>query len=187
MDRGIETVDYSEKGEKLPVRELLHRYLWWVLTRFEDRPDIRILTLFESVYSRALKRLFIMLPVQRGSIEQAVAFERFVLPEEKVSAGALCPARILIEIVQGTTMRACGEMLAQFYDEEKRRFKVALAEQELRNVIATSAQFLQSTEADYLRIRSELGTSWSETQFLDSLFVGWDRVIAATMEMLTPR
>jgi hypothetical protein len=63
VDRGIETVDYSENGEKVPVRELLHRYLWWALTRFEDRPDIRILTLFESVYSRTLKRLFIMLPV----------------------------------------------------------------------------------------------------------------------------
>jgi hypothetical protein len=167
VDRGIETVDYSENGEKVPVRELLHRYLWWALTRFEDRPDIRILTLFESVYSRTLKRLFIMLPVQRGSIEQAVAFERFVLPEEKVSAGALCPAQILIELVQGATMRACGEMLAQFYDEKNRHFKVALAEQELQNVMAASAQFLQSTETDYLRIRSELGTSWSETQFLD--------------------
>jgi len=187
VDRGIETVDYSEKGEKVPVRELLHRYLWWAFTRFEDRPDIRILTLFESVYSRTLKRLFIMLPVQRGSIKQAVAFERFVLPEEKVAAGALCPAQILIELVQGATVRACGEMLAQFYDEGKRYFKVALAEQELRNVRAISAQFLQSTETDYLRIRSELGTSWSEMQFLDSLFAGWDRVIAATMEMLTPR
>jgi hypothetical protein len=78
-------------------------------------------------------------------------------------------------------------MLAQFYDEKNRHFKVALAEQELQNVMAASAQFLQSTETDYLRIRSELGTSWSETQFLDSLFAGWDRVIAATMEMLTPR
>jgi hypothetical protein len=187
VDRGVETVDYPEKGEKVPVRELLHRYLWWALTRFEDRPDIRILTLFEGVYSRTFKRLFVMLPAQRGSIEQAVTFERFVLPEEKVAAGALCPAQILIELVQGATMRACGEMLAQFYDEEKRHFKAALAEQELRNVMTISARFLQSTEADYVRIRGELGTSWSETQFLDSLFAGWDRVIAATMEMLTPR
>jgi hypothetical protein len=187
VDRGIETVDYSEKGETVPVRELLHRYLWWALTRFEDRPDIRILTLYESVYSRTFKRLFIMLPVQRGSIKQAVAFERFVLPEEKVAAGALCPAQILIELIQGATMRACGEMLARFYDDEKRHFKAAMAEQELRNVMTTSARFLQSTETDYMRIRSELGTSWSETQFLDSLFAGWDRLIAASMEMLTPR
>lgn len=187
VDRGIETVDYSEKGENVPVRELLYRYLWWVFTRFEDRLDIRILTLFESVYSRTFKRLLIMSPMQRGSIEQAVAFERFVLPEEKISAGALCPAQILIGFVQGATIRACGEMLTQYYDEEKRHFKGALAEQALRNVIATSAGFLQSTETDYVRIRSELGTSWSETQFLDSLFAGWDRVIAATVEMLIPR
>lgn len=79
------------------------------------------------------------------------AFERFVLPEEKVAAGSLCPTEILINLVQGATMRACGEMLVQFYDEEKRYFKGALAEQELQNVMAASARFLQSTETDYVQ------------------------------------
>jgi hypothetical protein len=187
VDRGVEHVDYFEKGSRVPVRELLHRYLWWVLTRFEDRQDLRVLTLFEGMYTRAFKRMFILLRAQRSSIEQSVAFERFVLPEERVAAAALCPAGVLLDLVQGATMRACGEMVARFYDDKKRYFKAALAEQELQSLTAVSQPFLQFTETDYVRIRGELGTDWSETQFLDSLFSGWDRVLAATMEYLTPR
>lgn len=187
VDRGVEHVDYFEKGSRVPVRELLQRYLWWVLTRFEDRQDLRVLTLFEGMYTRTFKRMFILLRAQRSSIEQSVAFERFVLPEERVAAAALCPAGVLLDLVQGATMRACGEMVARFYDGEKRLFKAALAEQELQSLMAVSQPFLQFTETDYVRIRGELGTDWSETQFLDSLFSGWDRVLAATMEYLTPR
>jgi hypothetical protein len=187
VDRGIENVDYYKNGNKVTARSMLHQYLWWVFTRFEDRQDIRILTLFEGVYSRTLKRFLIMVREPRIHIEASVAFDRFFLPEEKVAAGSLCPAATLITLIQGATMRACGEMLIKFYDEENRSFKAALAEQELRNLTVASDRFLEVTEADYVRVRRELGTPWSETQFLDGLFANWDRVIAATVEALTPR
>lgn len=187
IDRGVEHVDYHENGKPVAVRELLHRYLWWALTRFEDRQDIRVMTLFEGMYARTLKRVLIMSRVPRTSIENSVAFDRFFLPEEKVAAGALCPAGTLIQLVQGATMRACGEMVAKFYDARKRRFKSALAEQELQNLEAAADQFRQMTEDDYVRIRQELGSDWSETLFLDGLFADWDPVLVSTIEMLTPR
>lgn len=187
VDKGIENVDYYENGKRAAVRDLLHQYLWWVLTRFEDREDIRMLTLFEGVYSRTLKRALIMLRAPRVSIEESVEMERFFLPEEKVAAGSVCPAAVLISLVQGATIRACGEMIGKFYDDKKRGFKIALAEQDLQNLIVASDQFLQRTESDYIRIRQELGSDWSELLFLDELFGKCDPVIAATMEMLTAR
>jgi hypothetical protein len=187
VDRGVEHVDYHENGKPVPVRDLLHRYLWWTLTRFEDRQDIRVMTSFEGVYARTLKRVLIMARLPRTSIEGSVELDKFFLPEEKVAASALCPAGTLIQIVGAATMRACGGMLAKFYDSTKRSFKAALAEQELQNLKTASDQFLKVTESDYVRIRQELGSGWSELLFLDGLFADWDPVLVATLEMLTPR
>lgn len=187
LDRGVENVDYHEGGKSVGVRDLLNRYLRWILTRFEDRQDLRMLTLFEGVYSRTLKRSLIMLQASREAVARAVELERFFLPEEKVAAAALCPAGTLITVVQGATMRACGEMLAKFYDASKRSFNTVLAEQEFRNLVSISDHFLNASNADYVRIRGELGSSWSELLFLDGLFTEWDPVIAATMKMLADR
>jgi hypothetical protein len=187
VERGVERVDYLENGQQVQVRDLLHRYLWWALTRFEDRQDLRIMTMFEGVYARTLKRTLIVAPVSRKSIEGTVAFDKFVLPEERVAAASLCPAGVLIELIRGATMRASGDMLTKYYDAKKRTFKVATAGQELQMLKEASDQFLMATEADYARIRHDLGTDWSELLFLDGLFADWDPVLVSTIEMLIPR
>lgn len=187
LDEGIENVDYHEGGGKVSVRDLLHRYLWWVLTRFEDRQDIRLLTLFEGVYARTFKRIIILMRDSRFSIEASVAFDKFIQPEEQVAARSLSPAAVMLNVVQAATHRGCAGMLGKFYDASRRSFKSALAEQELNNLFLASNDLLSRTETDYLRIRQELGTEWSELLFLDGLFSSWDPIIAAAMEMLSPR
>jgi len=123
----------------------------------------------------------------RLSIEASVAFDKFIQPEERIAARAFSPAATMLTLVQAATHRGCAEMLDKFYDSSTRNFKYALAEQELNHLTLASNDLLSRTAADYIRIRQELGPEWSELLFLDELFSSWDPIIAATMEMLSPR
>lgn len=143
---------------------------------------------FERIYYVAVSRSERWSDAEeKVTIENSVAFDKFIQPEERVAAAALSPAGTMLSLIHGATNRACAAMLARFYDPKRRTFKWALAEQELQSLKVTSDDLLSRTANDYAKIRQELGSSWSEILFLDGLFSEWDPIIAATMEMLTQR
>lgn len=186
LDRsGVEYLDYPTNGEpRTKVRDIVHQYLWLIFTRFQDRKEIRLLTLFEGLLLRSFKRFLILTPQAREGVANHVQFEKFFLPEELVAWHGPNPAAILIDIVNNGVLRACGNVIDLFYDRQKRQFKLELGKQEFSKFCTYSSAIEESTEDAYRRIKSELGSSWSELTFMDSAFLHWDPIIAATFEIL---
>lgn len=184
---GIENVDYPMHGQqKSKIRDLVHQYLRDVFTRFNSRRDIRLLTLFEAAFMRTYKRLLIISPNARELILRTVELSRYYLPEENVAWFGPHAARSMLQFVDSATMVMCGETLGRWYDSKNRRAKLELAKQELSQLTRDFDALKLKTDATYKSLKDELGQSWSDMGNSEILFIHWDPVISAALELLEP-
>lgn len=183
--RGVESVDYRFNGsDKASVIDLLNDKLLDIYTFHKKRKDLRILSLYEGLNYRFFKYFLVMGGKTRKHILDKVNFNRYYLPEEEIAWLGPNPAKELIELVLNTSTISLNYFLDQFYDKGERKFKENLAIDYYNSLLDTFNKSFKIHSAKYSQVLSELGSSWSELMWLDSIYSYSNPVISAVSKFL---
>jgi hypothetical protein len=166
------------------IEQILHYWIYLLFSRFNNRRDLRLKTLFDGLFRRLFKFLFIMLKTSRDSLKEMVELSNYILLEETIAWIDYSPANYLIKSVENETQRALSAIIRKYYDKNKRHFHLNLAEQEYFQVNALYNQIFEPQKEKYLILQNELGDDWSELLFLDDIFLEFDPILAASCSIL---
>lgn len=165
---------------KIPASELFSWWLDLLVTGFRARPELRVLWLVEGTAGRISKRLLLVPDDQRQRIELQAQIIRFMLAERDVDRSLVSPAAIMIRQVEGMILAALAEFVDEFYDEERREFKLALARQRYEALLAVEKRL---DAENYDAIVRELGESWSALIDFDSINKTYDLLGAGAINI----
>ena len=166
------------------IEEILHYWIYLLFSRFNNRRDLRLKTLFDGLFRRLFKFLFIMLKTSRDSLKEMVELGNYILLEETIAWIDYSPANYLIKSVENETQRALSAIIRKYYDKNKRHFNLNLAEQEYFQVNALYNEIFEQHKEKYLILQNELGDDWNELLFLDDIFLEFDPILAASCHIL---
>lgn len=183
--QGIEYVDYPRNGtSKTKVIDLLHDHLYNVYTMFVNKPEIKLTLLFEGLSYRMTKLFLILSVPMREKIISSVNNAQYFLPEEDVAWLGPSPAGELVRIVENTTMKSLGLFINRYYDENRRSFKMTLANDEFLQMQKIFNSLYVSSKDLYNKKMSELGSAWSDLNFYEQMFDPWNPIISAVSSIL---
>lgn len=158
-------------------------FVWWwdlLVSGFRARPELRVLWLVEGTAGRIAKRLLLVPDDQRKNIERQAQIIRFMLAERDVDRSLVSPAAIIIRQVEGMILAALAEFVDEFYDEERREFKLALARQRYEALLAVEKRL---DAENYDAIVKELGDSRSALIDFDSINKTYDLLGAGAINI----
>jgi hypothetical protein len=166
------------------IEEILHYWIYLLFSRFNNRRDLRLKTLFDGLFRRLFKFLFIMLKTSRDSLKEMVELSYYILPEETIAWIGYSPANNLIKSVENETQRALSAILTKYYNRNKPHFNLNLAEQEYFQVNALYNKIFEQHKEKYLILQNELGADWSELLFLERIFLSFDPILSGSCNIL---
>lgn len=164
--------------------DILQEWIDLCLFGLEDKKHFRVLFLFEAFFYRLGKKQTLISIEGRNTINNVVAQENFYLPEESIAVYGPSEACTLINLVTQYAQHNTELILIKYKEKKSRGFKTNLAIQEYKHIINQIDIISPKIDAEYQRIKSELGSEWSELLFLDRLNTSFDSLGSATCDIL---
>jgi hypothetical protein len=164
--------------------EIIASWIDLCLFHLEDRPDLKILHAFETLYFRLGKRLLLMDRTVREQINEKVKSDLYYLPEEQISLFGPNQAEKLIGQLRDYTRHNTQRVLNKYRNRFRHKFKVRLAEQEFSDIQVIFDRFHTAYDEQYQEVKEELGSEWSELMFLDRLNFKFDSLASAACDII---
>lgn len=183
VNEDVEYINYGIGGHvKTSVQDHLNYWVKEVYTRFENRRDIRLLTIFEGEVRRFIKHILVMTREARNGISKVVLEEKYYIPEEELSGIVVCEARTILQIMNRYAKISLSHFVDRFY--KHRKINDTLVIEEVETLKRLNDEFIKDNGEVYEGILKELGSSWSELTWTESNFKDFDPIISATSNIL---
>ena len=164
--------------------DILQEWIDLCLFGLEDKKHLRVLFSFEAFFYRLGKKQTLISIEGRNAINKVVAQENFYLPEESIAVYSPSEAGTLINLVTKYAQHNTEQILIKYKKKKSREFKTNLAIQEFKHMLNQLDIINPQIDTEYQRIKSELGSDWSELLFLDRLNTSFDSLGSATCDIL---
>ncbi|GBF12453.1 type I restriction enzyme HsdR N-terminal domain-containing protein [Tepidibacillus sp. HK-1] len=179
--------------KKLGMKNLPHfntdideQILEWIemcLFHFWKHPELRYLWAFEGLTSRAAIRLVYLSHTIRNAVNKITESQLFLFSEEEIAWLGPAEAKVIIDFVDQTVLQTLEKVVREFMPGGK--IRNTIINQELLKLQEVVDKIEKATENDYSKLRQELGSSWSELRFYDSINHYWDPLSSGICDIIS--
>jgi len=167
----------------IDIDEVIIDWIEMCLFHFGKNLELRYLWAFEGLISRAAVRIVYLSEPIRNIVNRITETELFLLPEEEVAWLGPAQAKVIISIVDKTIIQSLETVVIKFMKGGKVQNRII--NQEFMKLQDIVDKIEKVTEKDYLKVRCELGSSWSELRFYDSMNHYWDPLSSGICNILS--
>jgi len=165
---GMKVLPYNN----IDINKQIADWIELSLFHFWNLPAQRYLWAFEGLIGRVIIRMIYTSQDTRESIYNITKLGKYFMKEEVAAWQGPVEANYVIHIIEHKTITILSKLVDEFMTNGK--LKVKMINQEFERFSNIVNQIELATNDEYQSIRRELGDSWGELRFYDSMNLTWD-------------
>lgn len=155
--------------QQFTISDLTAQWIDLTLFGLSKRSELRYMWCCERLYVKIMKQMILMLPTMRKDVTDALKQHAFFLDEELLNYFVLSEASILGSSIDKLAAHFRSEFLRKFFDSERHKFKVNMAQQHYESLKEISLRWDFEVGNRYKEMKKELGNSWGDLLHADDL------------------
>lgn len=167
----------------IDINEQISGWIELCLFHFWNLPTQRYLWAFEGLVGRAIIRMIYTSQDTRNAINNITEKDKYFMKEEMAAWHGPAEANHVIQIIENKTIIVLNRIIDEFMPDGKLKEKMIL--QELKSFSNFVSKIEIATEGDYYGLRKELGDSWGELRFFDSINKSWDPLSSGICDIIS--